>query len=87
MEREVLRCFDHRNRVKYFKYFMNPNNNFKRAVFTKRKELAKVFTDPEAKCPECGQNRWWLLPMQSATRREGGKLYIECLNCGYTTYL
>ena len=43
--------------------------------------------DPEAKCPECGQNRWWLLPMQSAARREGGKPYIECLNCGYTTHL
>ena len=43
--------------------------------------------DEEAKCPECGQNRWWLLPMQGAARREGGKPYMECLNCGYSTHL
>jgi predicted RNA-binding Zn-ribbon protein involved in translation (DUF1610 family) len=41
----------------------------------------------EAKCPECGENSWWLLPKEGAAVREGGKAYIECLNCGYQTHL
>jgi len=43
--------------------------------------------DPEAKCPKCGQNHWWLLPLQGAVRRESGKPYMECLNCGYIIHL
>lgn len=41
----------------------------------------------DALCPECGHNHWWLLPKEGAAVREGGKPYIECLNCGYTTHL
>ena len=41
----------------------------------------------EAKCPECSNNEWWLLPNDSAAVRESGKPYIECLNCGYHTHL
>jgi DNA-directed RNA polymerase subunit RPC12/RpoP len=41
----------------------------------------------EAKCLECGKNEWWLLPTESASPREGGKPYIECLNCGSQTHL
>jgi predicted RNA-binding Zn-ribbon protein involved in translation (DUF1610 family) len=41
----------------------------------------------EANCPECGNNEWWLLPNDSASVREGGKPYIECLNCGHQTHL
>jgi DNA-directed RNA polymerase subunit M/transcription elongation factor TFIIS len=41
----------------------------------------------EAKCPECFNNEWWLLPADSVSVREGGKPYIECLNCGYQTHL
>ena len=41
----------------------------------------------EAKCPECSNNEWWLLPDDSVAVREGGKPYIECLNCGYQTHL
>jgi Zn ribbon nucleic-acid-binding protein len=41
----------------------------------------------EAKCPECSNNEWWLLPDDSVTVREGGKPYIECLNCGHQTHL
>lgn len=39
------------------------------------------------KCPECKDNRWWLLPKESAAVRSGGKPYIECLTCGYLTHL
>jgi hypothetical protein len=41
----------------------------------------------EAKCPECSNNEWYLLPGDSAAVREGGKPYIECLNCGHQTHL
>lgn len=41
----------------------------------------------EAKCPECSNNEWWLLPGDSVAVREGGKPYIECLNCGFHTHL
>ena len=41
----------------------------------------------EAKCPDCSNNEWYLLPGDSVAVREGGKPYIECLNCGYQTHL
>lgn len=41
----------------------------------------------EAKCPDCSNNEWWLLPADSCAVREGEKPYIECLNCGYQTHL
>ena len=41
----------------------------------------------EAKCPDCSNNEWWLLPNDGVAVREGGKPYIECLNCGYQTHL
>ena len=43
--------------------------------------------NPEGKCPECGENIWFLLPKESVAVREGGKPYIECLNCGFLTHL
>ena len=41
----------------------------------------------EAKCSECGKNHWMILPIQSSAVREGGKPYIECLECGNITHL
>jgi len=41
----------------------------------------------EGNCPECGKNEWWLLPKEGVAVKEGGKPYIECLNCGYQTHL
>ena len=41
----------------------------------------------EANCPECSNAEWYLLPEDSCAVREGGKPYIECLNCGYHTHL
>ena len=38
-------------------------------------------------CEECGENKWWLYPKASVSVREGGKQYIECLNCGNVTHL
>lgn len=41
----------------------------------------------EALCPDCGKNHWWLHPKECGAVREGGKPYIECINCGYITHL
>lgn len=40
-----------------------------------------------AKCEICGNNEWFIHPVQSAGVREGGKYYCECLNCGELTHL
>ncbi len=49
----------------------------------------------DAECPECpkeewvkkDRTRWMLLPDESVAVSQGGKEYIECLNCGYVTHL
>ena len=41
----------------------------------------------EAKCGECGNNEWILLADDSCAVREGGKPYMECMNCGTLTHL
>ncbi len=40
-----------------------------------------------AKCPECKKNNWIVLPVESPIRKQSGKPYIECMNCGYMTHL
>lgn len=42
---------------------------------------------PECKCESCGKDEWIILPKESCAVREGGKPYIECMNCGYVTHL
>jgi len=41
----------------------------------------------DALCEECGDNKWMLLADESVAVKEGGKPYMECLGCGYTTHL
>ena len=41
----------------------------------------------EAKCSDCGENKWILLPVESVAVTQGGKPYCECMNCGLTTHL
>lgn len=41
----------------------------------------------EGKCPDCNCNSWVLLPKESIAVSQGGKPYIECMNCGLTTHL
>jgi Zn ribbon nucleic-acid-binding protein len=41
----------------------------------------------DALCPECKKNHWFLFPKECVAVREGGKPYVECLNCGYQTHL
>lgn len=40
-----------------------------------------------AKCPDCNKNKWMILADESVAVTQGGKPYIECLNCGLTTHL
>jgi hypothetical protein len=42
---------------------------------------------PEGKCENCGGTEWYFLPVESVAVREGGKPYIECLNCGNIEHL
>ena len=41
----------------------------------------------EAKCSECGKNHWMILPQELVMVKEGGKPYIQCLECGSITHL
>lgn len=54
----------------------------------------------DAECPNCPKetkewglkkakpySRWILLPEESVSRTQGGKPYIECMDCGYLTHL
>lgn len=49
--------------------------------------MADRMETEDAKCFRCGENKWFLLPKESVAVREGGKGYIECLNCGNVTHL
>lgn len=54
---------------------------------TKGQSIAERMGDEEGRCPECGKNKWWLLPKECVAVREGGKAYCECISCGYQTHL
>lgn len=41
----------------------------------------------EGLCPECGQAEWMLYPKEAVIVAQGGKPYIECLECGHVTHL
>jgi len=41
----------------------------------------------DAKCSECGHNHWIILPQESCAVTQGGKPYIECMECGTMTHL
>ena len=41
----------------------------------------------DACCPDCGGAKWYFLPTKSIAVQQGGKPYIECLGCGYSTHL
>ncbi len=52
-----------------------------------RLTMAERMGTEEANCPDCGKNHWMILPKESVAVAEGGKPYIECLGCGYSTHL
>jgi hypothetical protein len=41
----------------------------------------------EANCGECGGNSYIILAQESCAVREGGKPYIECMDCGMPYHL
>ena len=40
-----------------------------------------------AECSECSKNEWLLYPKESIAVSQGGKPYMECMNCGQVTHL
>ena len=49
--------------------------------------LTERMGNEDGKCSKCGKNEWFLLPKESVCVIDGGKPYIECLNCGFLTHL
>jgi len=41
----------------------------------------------DCKCTECQGTKWMILPKESSMVQQGGKPYIECLECGNITHL
>lgn len=38
-------------------------------------------------CPDCGHHNWMIRPVEVKDTLDGGKPYIECMNCGRLTHL
>jgi len=74
-------------RPKFFQAELKIRTHSDIMKLTKGLSLTERMGSEKAECPECGCNHWWLLPREGAAVREGGKPYIECLNCGYSTHL
>ena len=51
--------------------------------------LEERLGNKHGECPDCRNDnpRWMLLPEECVAVTEGGKAYIECLDCGYITHL
>lgn len=51
--------------------------------------LEERLGNKRGECPECRNDkpRWMLLPDESVAVSQGGKAYIECLDCGCITHL
>ena len=72
---------------KFYQAVLIELDNEKLMEITKGQTIAERMGDDNATCPECGGNKWWLLPKQSVAVLEGGKSYCECLGCGLQTHL
>ena len=72
---------------KFYQAVLQPLGEKQVMTITKGQSLTDRMGTPEANCPDCGKNEWWLMPKEGAAVRQGGKPYIECLNCGYSTHL
>lgn len=75
------------NKPKFYQAALLKLDDDQVKTITKGQSLTDRMGSEEAKCPECGHNEWWLLPVESAERREGQKPYCECIFCGYVTHL
>lgn len=49
--------------------------------------IAERLGNAQGNCPECDSNSWIILAEESCARVEGGKPYIECMNCGTSSHL
>ena len=41
----------------------------------------------DGKCTECGKTEWIIKASNSSVVTQGGKIYIECFECGCMTHL
>ena len=75
------------SKPKFYQAVLQPLNEAEVKQILRGSSMTDRMGSEEVKCPECGQNKWWLLPKEGAAIREGQKPYCECLNCGYTTHM
>ena len=76
------------SKPKFFKAELKEVHNVLKEVYPLHNvSMSERMGSEDAECPECKQNEWWLLPDECIAVKEGGKPYIECLNCGYQTHL
>lgn len=77
------------SKPKFYQAVLEPIDDVIKHVYPKHHNkitLEERLSD-NGECPDCHNNEWWLLPKESLAVKEGGKSYIECLNCGYQTHL
>lgn len=75
---------------KFYQAVLKPiKGNVLKAVYGDYCTLTMVerMGSEEAKCPECGKNVWMIFAKESSMVQQGGKPYIECMECGYITHL
>ena len=75
------------NKPKFYQAVLVPLEEKQVMTLTKGQSLTDRLGSEDATCIVCGKNEWWLLPKESIAVREGGKVYCECLGCGYQTHL
>ena len=72
--------------AKFYKAVLQPMTEEELNTELKGMSLSERIED-DGKCPECEYKQWWLLPKECVAVEEGGKQYIECLICGFSTHL
>jgi len=71
---------------KFYQAVLKPIKDVMEHVYPKQKiTLEERLGD--ACCHDCMGNEWMLLAPEQVAVKQGGKVYIECLGCGYVTHL
>jgi hypothetical protein len=72
---------------KFFQAVLKPVKDVMKHVYPYDKTITIEERLGDACCPDCMGNEWMLLAPEQVAVKQGGKVYIECLGCGYVTHL
>jgi hypothetical protein len=88
--------------AKFYQAVLKPMKNDKEVLESAYPNLVDTKYMPtmkerlgDAECPNCKdegitnkkETRWMMLADETVAVTQGGKAYIECLDCGHTTHL